>query len=147
MQWRRQARYYPDPVRGDVTQSGCQGGVFKEVMFELGSERRRKGNRKRDGKNPGAGSSSMYEGCVAKPNMVHRGGLRGHCGWSVESRGQRDLRRGDEAGVSAEGDRVVVNMAYPVYFLVVMAKIRPGMWSVSPSETGKVIGGCARTRL
>lgn len=65
MQWRRQARYYPDPVRGDVTQLGCQGGVFKEVMFELGSEGRGKGNRKRDGKNPGVGNSSMHAGCVA----------------------------------------------------------------------------------
>lgn len=55
----------------------------------------------------------------------------------------------DETGVSAQVARIVVNVAYPACFLVVVAeaKIRPRMWSVSPSETGKVIGGCARTRL
>lgn len=49
----------------------------------------------------------------------------------------------------AEGARVVVNVAHPACVLVVVAeaKTRPRMWSVSPSETGKVIGGCVRTRL
>lgn len=42
----------------DVTPLGFQD-VFKEVMFELGSEGRGKGDRKKDGKNtPGQGAAT-----------------------------------------------------------------------------------------